>query len=266
MTRFAYAAALVVLASVATGRSGAATGPPAWAYPPVTARTARACGACHLPNGFGRPDSASLAGLPATYIEQQIADYRRGVRKSAEPAMGASAAMAAIALSASDADVRTATEHFASTAYTPWLRVVEVAKVPATKNAGGLVVPVEDGGTEPIGSRIVEMAVGPEAGGSLTGFVAYVPIGSLKRGETLVTTGGGGRTVRCALCHGDDLRGLGPVPGIAGRSPSYEVRQLYDMQQGFRHGLGADLMKATVARLTESDMIAIAAYIASRRP
>jgi cytochrome c553 len=44
------------------------------------------------------------------------------------------------------------------------------------------------------------------------------------------------------------------------------VRQLYDMQNGFRRGPGSDLMKPTVARLTEADMIAIAAYAASRNP
>jgi cytochrome c553 len=105
---------------------------------------------------------------------------------------------------------------------------------------------------------------GPGAGASA--LAAGAPAGSVERGEVLVTTGGGGRTVRCALCHGDDLRGLGRVPAIAGRPPGYLVRQLSDMQKGLRRGLRADLMSATVARLTDWDMIAIAAYVASRRP
>lgn len=250
---------LAMLVFVATLRPGSADGaPPAWAYPAGEAPSARACVTCHLPTGFGRPDSASLAGLPARYIEEQMAAFRRGARRSAEPAMGAAAAMVAIAATTSDEALRTASERFASMAYGPWVRVVEVETVPKTKVAGGLFVSVE-GGAEPIGARIVEIAQAP-------GFVAYVPAGSLRRGEALVTTGGGGRTVRCGLCHGEDLRGLGPVPGIAGRSPSYTVRQLYDMQRGFRHGLGSDLMKPTVARLTEGDMIAIAGYAASRNP
>jgi hypothetical protein len=29
----------------------------------------RGCGYCHLPNGLGRPENASLASLPASYIE-----------------------------------------------------------------------------------------------------------------------------------------------------------------------------------------------------
>ena len=77
-------------------------------------------------------------------------------------------------------------------------------------------------------------------------------------------TGGAGKTTQCGVCHGADLRGLGPVPGIAGRSPSYMVRQLYDMQQGVRKGVWSDLMKPVVANLTDADMLAIAAYTASR--
>ena len=68
------------------------------------------------------------------------------------------------------------------------------------------------------------------------------------------------------MCHGVDLKGLGPVPGIAGRSPSYLVRQMNDMKVGARNGLWADLMKPVVAKLTEEDMVAIAAYAASRTP
>jgi cytochrome c553 len=57
---------------------------------------------------------------------------------------------------------------------------------------------------------------------------------------------------------------LGPVPGIAGRSPSYLARQLYDMQQGDRHGIWTELMKPVVAKLTNDDMLAIVAYVSSR--
>jgi cytochrome c553 len=80
----------------------------------------------------------------------------------------------------------------------------------------------------------------------------------------LVTTGGNGRTIACGVCHGADLTGLGPVPGIAGRSPSYQGRQLFDMQAGTRRGVWTDLMKGVVAKLTPDDVIAITAYSASR--
>jgi cytochrome c553 len=95
--------------------------------------------------------------------------------------------------------------------------------------------------------------------------VVYVPTGSIKKGEALVTNGAG-KTTQCGLCHGADLKGLGPVPGIAGRSPSYMVRQLNDMQQGARKGTWTQLMKPVVAKLTDDDFIAIAAYTSSRKP
>ena len=91
-------------------------------------------------------------------------------------------------------------------------------------------------------------------------------MGSIKKGEALVTTGGGGKTIACAGCHGDKLQGLGPIPGIAGRSPSYVVRQMYDIQQGFRAGASVAMMKPVVEHLTQDDMLAIAAYAASRVP
>ena len=97
-------------------------------------------------------------------------------------------------------------------------------------------------------------------------FLAYVPPGAVARGETLVTTGGNGRTVACTVCHGPELRGLGPVPAIAGRSPSYVARQLYDLKTGARNGAWSDLMDAAVANLTAADIVNIAAYTASLAP
>jgi cytochrome c553 len=125
-------------------------------------------------------------------------------------------------------------------------------------------------GTEPIGQRIIEMPENTERTEMFrdprSGFVAYVPTGSIRKGEQLVTTGGGGKTVACGVCHGGDLKGLGPVPGLAGRSPSYVARQLYDLQQGARKGVWSELMKSAVAKLTPEDMLNIAAYTASRTP
>ena len=56
------------------------------------------------------------------------------------------------------------------------------------------------------------------------------------------------------------------VPPLAGRSPTYTVRQLIDIQQRNRAGFGAEQMKPVVAELTIDDMINIAAYTASRGP
>jgi cytochrome c553 len=98
-----------------------------------------------------------------------------------------------------------------------------------------------------------------------SGFIAYAPPGSVKKGEALVTSGGG-KTLACGVCHGADLNGLGPVPGIAGRSPSYLVRQMYDMQAGARKGVWTPLMTKVVSQLSEDDMLEIAAYTASLKP
>ena len=228
-----------------------------------------ACGYCHLPNGLGRPENASLAGLPAVYLIQQLADFKSGARKSAEPRSLPASLMVTVAKAVSEADVKAAAEYFSSLPRTPWIRVVEADRVPQTKVAGWMLVSSEPGATEPIGHRIVEMPedlARTELRDSASGFVAYVPVGSIAEGEALTTTGGAGKTIACAICHGADLRGLGPIPGLAGRSPSYIVRQLYDIQHGVRNGTWTDLMKPVVARLTEEDMVAIAAYAASRAP
>lgn len=55
-------------------------------------------------------------------------------------------------------------------------------------------------------------------------------------------------------------------PTPLGRSLSYTVRQLFDFQAGNGNGAWAALMQAAVERLTVDDMVAIAAYTASREP
>ena len=229
----------------------------------------RGCGYCHLPNGLGRPENASLAGLPAAYIEQQIADFRRGARVSSEPKMTPPAGMIVIAGAATDAEVKAAAGYFSTLKLKPWIRVVETNTVPRTRVSGSMLVEAKDGGSEPIAGRLIEMPENlerTELRDSESGFVAYVPVGSIKRGEALVTAGGAGKTVQCTICHGPDLRGLSPVPPLAGRSPSYLFRQLYDFQHGTRKGEWSALMQQPVAHLSEEDMVSIVAYLASLRP
>jgi cytochrome c553 len=226
------------------------------------------CGYCHLPNGQGRPENAGLAGLPAAYIVQQIADFRSGARVSSDPKLVPPGLMDNIAKAATDEEVKAAAEYFVGLTPKPWIRVVEAAKVPKTHAAGYMLVPDADGGSEPIGTRIVETpenVAQTELRDSGSGFVAYVPPGSIARGERLVKTGGG-KTVACGTCHGADLKGLGPVPRLAGRSPSYIVRQLYDFQHGARAGAWSPLMAGVVRDLKPGDIVDIVAYTASRQP
>jgi cytochrome c553 len=97
-------------------------------------------------------------------------------------------------------------------------------------------------------------------------FIAYVPPGSIARGKALVETGGSGKTIQCAICHGDGLTGLGEVPRIAGLQPVYIARQLITMQNGTSAGTAAALMKKPVSKLSEDDIISISAYLGSLPP
>jgi cytochrome c553 len=231
---------------------------------------ARACGLCHMPNGKGRQENAGVSGLPISYFIQTLNDFRSGLRVSAEPRKANTNAMIAIAKAMTPEDIRESAEYFGSMKWTPWIRVVESATVPKMVSRGGIWIPVDDHSKEPIGNRIVETPEDPERTEILrdprSGFIAYAPVGSVKKGEALVRTGGSGRTVACAACHGTDLKGIGPVPGIAGRSPSYLARQMYDMQAGARRGEWTELMKPVVAKLTAEDLVNISAYVASLLP
>ena len=80
---------------------------------------------------------------------------------------------------------------------------------------------------------------------------------------TCASTGGNGKTLICAGCHGTGLLGSGAAPGIAGRTASYIARQLYDIQAGARNGPGTQLMKPVAANLDGKDILDLAAYVAS---
>jgi cytochrome c553 len=167
-----------------------------------------------------------------------------------------------------DDEMKEAAAYFGSMAWTPWITVREAAMVPKTRLTGNVFFPLPGGETEPIGERIIEAPFDVERfelRDPHSGFIAYVPPGSVKKGALLVTSGGS-KTIACGVCHGVDLKGLGPVPAIAGRSPSYIVRQLWDIQQGTRKGLWSLLMKPIVEHLTQEDMLNIAAYVASQGP
>jgi cytochrome c553 len=228
-----------------------------------------ACSLCHYPNGKGRPENAGIAGFSTTYFLEQMNEFRNGERKSADPQKKNTNLMIAYAKAMTDAEIKATAEYFSAMKWTPWIRVVETDTVPKTRTSVGMYLPIEGAGNEPIGHRIIETPEKPEATEELrdprSGFIAYVPRGSINKGEKLVTKGNG-KTLACGACHGADLKGLGPVPGLAGRSPSYLVRQLYDMQQGTRHGEWTTLMKSVVQGMTEEDMLNIAAYTASLKP
>jgi cytochrome c553 len=178
--------------------------------------------------------------------------------------------MPTIAQALTDADFQSAAAYFASLPVRSWVRVVETDTVPKTYVApGNIRLKLPSGGTEPIGNRLVELPEDEQAAverDPRSGFVLYAPTGSLAKGSALVTTGGGGKTTACVICHGATLKGLGTTPAIAGRHGNYIVRQLYFFQDDERSGPSAVLMKNVVQRLDVGDMLAIAAYLSSREP
>jgi cytochrome c553 len=217
-----------------------------------------ACGSCHLMSGQGHPESADLAGMPAEYLIRQMAYYKDGTRKD-------DARMGPLAKGTSDKDVREAAEYFAALKPRTFVKVIESANPPRTfiATAGRHRQLHPEGGTEPIGHRILEIPADPlgtEIRDPHAGFIAYVPPGSIAKGEALVKIGD------CGLCHGDKLKGLGEVPRLAGLQPLYIVRQLFDLQYGSSAGKAAALMKRAVANLSEDDIIGISAYLGSLPP
>jgi cytochrome c553 len=248
--------------------------PPDWfpdAHPPLPTSVAHggttysACAECHLANGNGKPDTAALNALPAAYIEQQMEDFRNGRRHASVPKMSVRS-MLPVATNITPAEAKEAADYFASVKPAKWIEVVESDSVPKTTYAGYRFVAIPDGGTEPIGNRVVELPMSKDRTDmrdASSGFIAYVPMGSIAKGEVIVRTGSG-KTTPCVACHGSDLRGMGTLsPPIAGRSPSSLGRQIYDFKSGARNGSNASLMKAPVSTLTDEDIVNIVSYLSS---
>ncbi len=223
-----------------------------------------ACGACHLMSGQGHPEAADIAGQPAAYLIRQMSYYKAGARQD-------DARMGPIAKATSDDDIRQAAEYFSALKPAVWVKVIETATPPKTfiATAGRHRQLLPGGGTEPIGRRILEIPEDPfltEIRDPHSGFIAYVPPGSIAKGEALVKGTEPGKTTACATCHGDALKGKGEVPRLAGLQPLYVARQLFDLQYGSSAGQAAEPMKAVVANLSEDDIIAISAYLGSMPP
>jgi cytochrome c553 len=166
-------------------------------------------------------------------------------------------------------EIKIASNYFAALPVRRWTEVIETDTVPKTYFLGTRRMPLPSGGTEPIGVRIIEIPEDPvrvELRDPNSGFKAYARPGSVAKGQLLVATGGDGQTIACTICHGPTLKGLGEVPGLAGQSPVNIARQLYLFASGERAGTWAVLMKGVVAKLSNDDIVAISAFIASLDP
>jgi cytochrome c553 len=226
----------------------------------------RACGLCHLADGSGRPENAPVNSLHPAYFIQQMDDFKNGLRRSADPRKSNTNLMAAIAKAATPEEVRAAAEYFAAQPYPKRIKVIESRTAPKVRLQGGMHMAVpssEGGGMAPIGDEIVEVPddnLRAEARDTRLGFTAYVPVGTLSRGKQLAAK------YQCGVCHGANLEGLGPVPPLAGRSPSHTMRQLFDMKVGARRGPWAALMMPMLNTMSVQEMMAVSAYAASLAP
>ena len=157
-----------------------------------------------------------------------------------------------------------AAEYFAQQPYPRRIKVVESKTAPKVRLQGGMhmAVPASEGGGQvPIPparwSRFRMTTCGPRpATRACPGRPTCLP-GTLNRGKQLAAK------YQCATCHGANLEGIGPVPALAGRSPSYTMRQLFDMNTGARRGPWSELMKPIVTSMSVQDLAVVSAFAAS---
>jgi cytochrome c553 len=228
---------------------------PGWPWP---------CAECHLSNGAGVPATAQIMGLPKAYILEQVAAFRHGQRGTSAPRTTQD--MADEARSINERDLQLAADYFSRLKFVPHTRIVESASVPKTHWKDFVQVPDRDGAREPLGRRIVEVPVSfadYRYGSDRTRYVAYVPPGSVARGAVIAASGSGAAAA-CESCHGAKLQGTALIPPLAGRSPTYIVRELLLFRAGQRSNPEAAPMRLEASRLTVGDMIAVAAYAGSR--
>jgi cytochrome c553 len=225
-----------------------------------------ACGVCHRADGSGGAENASLSGLSADYIVQQTRKFASGQRTGATPRVP-TALMVRAARAITDAELAEAAAYFAAIKPRANVTVRETDTVPKTEVREVFLNPAAGTEQEPIGQRIIELPDSLDdfvSRDSHVRFTAHVPAGSIARGRILATSVVAQAT--CATCHGDNLRGSVTAPRLAGRSPTYLFRQLFDIKFGTRHGGDSDLMKPVVENLAVDDMIALAAYAGSLAP
>lgn len=223
------------------------------------------CMQCHLANGGSHPESAAIAGLSVNYIIEQVHAFRDGERVDVRTGR-----MVQVAKIISEKDLKEAAEYYAAIGpdRQQWIKTNlsnEVPKGPAPFGGGGFRYHAPEGGTEPLPvGMVVETAEDDDlvrARDQINGgFVQYVNQEDLALGEKVATTGA------CGTCHGADYKGIGDVPRLAGQHSLYLIRQLKDMQTGARKDKNVALMKPAVAHLSDREIVAVSAYLASKSP
>jgi len=227
-----------------------------------------ACGICHLPDGNGRPENATIAGLPRDYIIRQVRDMHARTRGSAFSPNRPAEAMRLVADSVTDDELREAAKYFSHAKNRPQFHVIESDSVPRTIPLNGLYSRAPGTEMEALNGRLIEIADDirrHEMRDSRAEYTAYVPRGSLARGKAIAQ--GDVRGIKgCQSCHGGSLGGRFQVPPISGRPSSYLLRQLLAFKTGARASKEGQPMREEAATLSLDDMIAVAAYATSLKP
>ena len=255
-------------------------GPPDWhpdSHPPMPELVAKgggdgvvACGYCHLPNGQGKPENAQCGGAAVrvhraaddglakrSTQDGRAADGPAGLHGADRPGRHRCAGSC---VPRSTSHRSTSSRGFASWRPTWCPRHGSPAGSTRWSKAAGWSRSAR------AWSRRRRICIEPSC--VMTPRVlspTYPPAPSHEESASRPPATMAGRRP-APVCHGPQLRGLGPVPALAGRSPSYIARQLYDLQTGIRNGAWSDLMDATVANLTTEDIVNLAAYTASLEP
>lgn len=86
------------------------------------------------------------------------------------------------------------------------------------------------------------------------------------RGKQIVLSGDPSKNIpACAACHGKALTGMEPaIPGLVGLHTDYISAQLGAWRSGTRHAKAPDCMHEIATRLTDADVTAVAAWLATQ--
>ena len=184
-----------------------------------------------------------MAGLPEAYIKQQLLDYRSGKRKAIGPEQYLPVQnMIRLSKALTDQEIDDSARYFAQQKLRRRVYIIESLRIPRAERAAWIWQ--EYGGTEDLDGRLLEVTqdlARHERRDDRLEYLAYVPPGAINRGKRLVL-GGEGKTVACTQCHLANLKGTATIPPIAGRSPTYLLRQMLGLRNGVRgqRSLGAD--------------------------
>lgn len=202
---------------------------PIWAAPATGDIAAAGCAGCHGATGQGNAEMGfpALAQLPVPYLTKQLSDFRAGTRTRAQPLV--------------HHDFKAAADY---TYYVRFMRAAASGVSPSDGEALGRYYAAQTR------AKVPAPQVSPEI---------------LERGKTLAINGAWDRQVPpCFKCHATNGVGVPPwFPPIAGQHAAYTARQLMAWKKGDRANDPQKLMAFTAQQLTDEEIQAVAAYLAT---